>query len=90
MSRLDEPQTNETLDVLALYDAYHKQILRYVLNRTGDVEAARDITAEVFFKAYRGRWRYRVTSAPASLSRRSGYHSSRSSKSGAANIIAFL
>ncbi|MBN2716673.1 MAG: RNA polymerase sigma factor [Deltaproteobacteria bacterium] len=54
------------IDVLKLYDTYYDDIFRYVLNRTGDVEMSRDITADVFFKVYRHRWKYVFTSAPVS------------------------
>ena len=35
-----------------LYDAFHYKIFGYVFRRTMDYEAAKDITAEVFLKAY--------------------------------------
>ena len=60
---LDE---NGKLDVLKLYDTYYDDIYRYVLNRMGDVELARDITADVFFKVHRSRWKYVFTGAPVS------------------------
>jgi RNA polymerase sigma-70 factor, ECF subfamily len=56
----------EPFEIPDLYDAYQAKIFRYVLNRTGDVEAARDITAEVFFRAHKHRRRFRLTSAPIS------------------------
>jgi RNA polymerase sigma-70 factor (ECF subfamily) len=56
----------KTFDVLQVYDALHTPILRYVANRVGDVEIARDITAEVFFKMYKNRWKYKFTGAPIS------------------------
>lgn len=44
-----------------LFDIYYPKIFGYVLNRTADLEAAKDITSEVFFKALnnisRFRWR---------------------------------
>ncbi|MBN2527121.1 MAG: RNA polymerase sigma factor [Deltaproteobacteria bacterium] len=52
------------IDVLKLYDAYYDCIFRYVLNRTGDVEVARDISADVFFKVHRSRWKFMFTGAP--------------------------
>ncbi|MBN2344457.1 MAG: RNA polymerase sigma factor [Deltaproteobacteria bacterium] len=54
------------LDVLALYDAYHRKIFRYALNRTGDVEVARDIAADVFFKVHKHRWKFVFSGAPVS------------------------
>ena len=59
-------ETSATLDVLALYDTHQSRIFHYVLHRTGDVEVARDITAEVFFKVHKHRWRFKLTSAPVS------------------------
>jgi RNA polymerase sigma-70 factor, ECF subfamily len=35
-----------------LYDAFHQKIFGYVFRRTMDYETAKDITAEVFLKAY--------------------------------------
>lgn len=35
-----------------VYDAYADRIFQYVLKRTGDYHAARDITAETFLKAF--------------------------------------
>jgi RNA polymerase sigma-70 factor, ECF subfamily len=46
-----------------LFDIYHKKILRYCLSRTGNVEAARDITAETFFKALKNLWKFRFIGA---------------------------
>ncbi|MCI0453352.1 MAG: RNA polymerase sigma factor [Candidatus Latescibacteria bacterium] len=44
-----------------LYEAFYKEIFGYALRRTGQYEAARDIAAETFLKAYAGignfRWR---------------------------------
>ena len=56
----------ETLDALQVYDEFYTRIFRYVLHRVGDVEAARDITAEVFLKMVRHRLRFRFTNAPVS------------------------
>jgi RNA polymerase sigma-70 factor (ECF subfamily) len=36
-----------------LYDQYYPKIFGYVLRRTGNLEAAQDITSETFFKALR-------------------------------------
>lgn len=38
---------------LALYDAYHGALYRYLLVRVGRVEAAQDLTSETFLKAWR-------------------------------------
>lgn len=42
-----------------LYDHYYSQIFGYVLRRTASVEAAQDITSEVFFKALKNLRRFR-------------------------------
>lgn len=47
-----------------LYDRYFPQIFGYVLKRVADVEAARDITSEVFLKALKGLWRFRWMGVP--------------------------
>jgi RNA polymerase sigma-70 factor (ECF subfamily) len=47
-----------------LFDKYYDQIYKYVLKRTGHVQAAQDITAEVFFKAYRKLWQFRWQGKP--------------------------
>ena len=63
---IHESEQGDPLDVLKLYDTYHAKIFHYVLNRTGEVEVSRDIAAEVFFKAYKHRRRFKLTSAPIS------------------------
>lgn len=65
-SSMQTEKKSANIDVLELYDTYQSQIFRYVLHRTGDVEVARDITAEVFFKAHNHRWRFKLTSVPVS------------------------
>ncbi len=47
-----------------LFEEYHEGILRYCIYHTSQVEIARDITAETFFKALKNLWRYRFTGAP--------------------------
>lgn len=44
-----------------LFDAHYRQIFGYVLRRVGDVETARDITADVFVQAFSniGRFHWR-------------------------------
>jgi RNA polymerase sigma-70 factor (ECF subfamily) len=44
-----------------LFDAYYDSILRYCLYHTGNVETARDITAETFYKALKNLWRFKCT-----------------------------
>jgi RNA polymerase sigma-70 factor, ECF subfamily len=43
------------------YEAYYKKIFAYIFRRTGDYDAAKDIAAETFLKAYTGiakfKWR---------------------------------
>jgi RNA polymerase sigma-70 factor, ECF subfamily len=46
-----------------LFDLYHTRILRYCVSRTGNVEVARDITAETFLKALKNLWRFRFVGA---------------------------
>jgi RNA polymerase sigma-70 factor (ECF subfamily) len=44
-----------------IFDAYYPDIFGYILRRTANVEVARDIASETFFKAFRNlskfRWR---------------------------------
>jgi RNA polymerase sigma-70 factor (ECF subfamily) len=47
------------------YDRHVEAILRFFYRRTGDPEAAADLTAETFAEALAGRHRYRNTGAPA-------------------------
>jgi RNA polymerase sigma-70 factor (ECF subfamily) len=42
-----------------LYDEHFDGIFRYILNRVGHVAEAEDLTAQTFFKALRGLWRFR-------------------------------
>ena len=48
----------------ALYDHYYPKIFGYVLRRTADLEAARDITSEAFFKALDKLWQFRWRNVP--------------------------
>lgn len=43
----------------AIFEEYYPKILRYTLYRTGNAEAARDITSETFFKALKNLWKFR-------------------------------
>lgn len=45
-----------------LFDEYYDSILKFVLKRTGHLESSQDITAEVFFKAYKNLWQFRFRS----------------------------
>ncbi len=47
-----------------LFEEYYPKILRYNFHRTGNAEAARDITSEVFFRALKNLWQFRWTGAP--------------------------
>lgn len=47
-----------------IFDIYYSKILSYALRRVGDAEAAQDITAEVFAKAFRAIKHYRSRGAP--------------------------
>jgi len=42
-----------------LFEIYYSKILRYAIFRTGNVEIARDITAETFYKAVKNLWQFR-------------------------------
>lgn len=42
-----------------LFEEYYPKILRYTIYRTGNAEAARDITSETFFKALKNLWKFR-------------------------------
>ncbi len=47
-----------------LYDVYYPKIFSYVLWRTGSVQAAQDLTSEVFFAALKGIPKYRFQGVP--------------------------
>lgn len=47
-----------------LYDRHYSKIFGYVLRRTASVEAAQDITSEVFFKALKNLRRFRWRRVP--------------------------
>jgi RNA polymerase sigma-70 factor (ECF subfamily) len=47
-----------------LYDIYADRIYRHIYYRTSNVEDARDLTQEVFLKAWRGLPKYRRTKTP--------------------------
>ncbi len=42
-----------------LFAEYYPKILKYTIYRTGNLEAARDITSETFFKALKNLWKFR-------------------------------
>src|SRR3954451_16982088 len=47
------------LDVDALYERYHDELLLYLVRRTADVEVALDLWSETFAQAVAGRGKYR-------------------------------
>ncbi|MGD0566687.1 MAG: sigma factor, partial [Candidatus Goldiibacteriota bacterium] len=47
----------------AIFDLYHAKILKYAAYRTGNAEAARDITSEAFFKALNKLWQFKWSGA---------------------------
>jgi RNA polymerase sigma-70 factor (ECF subfamily) len=47
-----------------LFERHFDAVFGYVHRRTGDWDAARDLTSEVFLKALRSLWRYRWTGVP--------------------------
>jgi RNA polymerase sigma factor (sigma-70 family) len=42
-----------------LFEEYHPHLLKYAAFRTGNVEIARDIVSETFFKAFKNLWKFR-------------------------------
>ncbi len=42
-----------------LFELYYPKILKYTVFRTGNVEVARDITSETFYKAMKNLWKFR-------------------------------
>lgn len=57
-------QSPETFGLI--FDLYYSTILSYVLKRVGDAEAAEDITAQVFLKAFKNIKRFSWRGAPLS------------------------
>lgn len=49
-----------------LFERHFDPIFGYIARRTGDYDAARDLTSETFLKALRNVTRYRVTDVPVS------------------------
>ena len=47
-----------------IFEAYYHKILNYSIYRTMNVEIARDITSETFFKALKNLWQFKWTGAP--------------------------
>lgn len=47
-----------------IYDQYYPQIFGYILKRTANLEAAKDITSETFFKALKKLWQFRWQNVP--------------------------
>ena len=47
-----------------IYDTYYGQIFGYVLKRTANIEDARDVTSEVFFKALKNLGQFRWRGVP--------------------------
>jgi RNA polymerase sigma-70 factor, ECF subfamily len=47
-----------------LFEENYDSILRYCIYHTAQVEIARDITAETFYKALKNIWKFRFTGAP--------------------------
>jgi len=53
--------TNEPAAFVDFYETYSRLLLAYFVRRTFDVEAARDLTAESFARAFEQRGRFRGT-----------------------------
>ncbi len=47
-----------------IFEAYYQKILSYCIYRTMNVEIARDITSETFFKALKNLWQFKWAGAP--------------------------
>ena len=47
-----------------IFDLHHDEIYRYILHRTANVELARDLTSETFFKALNKIWTFRWKNVP--------------------------
>lgn len=47
-----------------LFDFYYPKILNYLIRRTGDVELARDLSSETFFRALDKFWQFKWRSIP--------------------------
>lgn len=62
--RLVERAKSDTEAFGELYDRYYSQIFGFVLRRTASIEAAQDVTSEVFFKALENLRRFRWRDVP--------------------------
>ena len=62
--RLVERAKSDTEAFGELYDRYYSQIFGFVLRRTASIEAAQDVTSEVFFKALKNLRRFRWRDVP--------------------------
>ncbi len=49
-----------------IFEKYFDQILNYAFRRVGDFDIARDISSEVFLKAYTNLWRFKWRNVPVS------------------------
>lgn len=47
-----------------IFEAYYHKILNYSIYRTMNIEIARDITSETFFKALKNLWQFKWAGAP--------------------------
>jgi RNA polymerase sigma-70 factor (ECF subfamily) len=47
-----------------LYEKYYDLLLNYVVRRTGNVELAKDIVSETFYKAFKKRWLFQWKGIP--------------------------
>jgi RNA polymerase sigma-70 factor, ECF subfamily len=61
---LDRAKTGDTEAFGCLYDSYADRIYQYIYYRTSNVEDARDLTQEVFVKAWQALPRYKRTKTP--------------------------
>lgn len=62
--RLIEQASHDPNAFSELFEEHFESILRYCIYHTSQVEVARDITAETFYKALKNIWRFRFIGAP--------------------------
>jgi RNA polymerase sigma-70 factor (ECF subfamily) len=61
---ISRAQNGSPEDIGWLYSCYHQNIYRYLYYRTGDLQAAEDLTANVFLKMIQALPAYRIEATP--------------------------
>ena len=61
---INRAQKGSSDDIGWLYSCYHQNIYRYLYYRTGDMQIAEDLTANVFLKMIQALHAYRIESTP--------------------------